>query len=100
MAEPSVPEMLEVRKSGYPKRESPTCKDLQPPAQVRLSKPEPLDGWTERPYGYAPAAQGLYGPLYFRAYYIHLLPENLVKNKGVDWDAFSGIIPEVEPWQD
>ena len=34
------------------------------------------------------------------AYYIHLLPENLVKNKGVDWDAFSGIIPEVEPWQD
>lgn len=34
------------------------------------------------------------------AYYIHLLPENLVKNKGVDWGAFSGIIPEVEPWQD
>lgn len=32
-------------------------------------------------------------------HYIHLLPENLIKNKGIDWDAFSGIIPEVTPWQ-
>jgi integrase len=27
--------------------------------------------------------------------YIHLMPENLVKNKGIDWNSFSDIIPEV-----
>lgn len=34
------------------------------------------------------------------AHYIHLIPESLVKNKGIDWKSFSGIIPEVEPWQE
>ena len=34
------------------------------------------------------------------AYYVHLLPENLSKNRGIDWEAFSEIIPEVEPWQE
>ncbi len=34
------------------------------------------------------------------AYYIHLLPENLAKSRGIDWESFSGIIPEVEPWKD
>jgi len=29
------------------------------------------------------------------AYYIHLLPENLVKSAGVDWDRLYDIIPEV-----
>lgn len=29
------------------------------------------------------------------AHYIHLLPENLIKSKGIDWASFSGIIPEV-----
>jgi len=29
------------------------------------------------------------------AYYIHVLPENLVKSAGVDWAAFEGVIPEV-----
>jgi integrase len=29
------------------------------------------------------------------AYYIHLLPENLVRSAAVDWDRFSGLIPEV-----
>jgi len=32
------------------------------------------------------------------AYYIHLLPENLIKSAGVDWTAFDGLIPEVSAW--
>ena len=28
-------------------------------------------------------------------YYVHLLPENLVKSPGIDWGAFDGIMPEV-----
>ena len=33
------------------------------------------------------------------AYYIHLLPENLVKSAGIDWAAFDELIPEVVVWQ-
>lgn len=33
------------------------------------------------------------------AYYIHILPENLVKNAGIDWTAFEDLIPEVTVWQ-
>jgi integrase len=29
------------------------------------------------------------------AYYIHILPENLVKSSAIDWDAFNGMFPEV-----
>jgi integrase len=29
------------------------------------------------------------------AYYIHLLPENLVRSAAIDWDRFSDLIPEV-----
>jgi integrase len=29
------------------------------------------------------------------AYYIHILPENLMKSAAVDWDAFKNIFPEV-----
>ena len=32
------------------------------------------------------------------AYYIHILPENIVKNAGIDWAALEGIIPEVDVW--
>lgn len=32
------------------------------------------------------------------AYYIHLLPENLMKSSSVDWAIFSKLIPEVEAW--
>ncbi len=32
------------------------------------------------------------------AYYIHLLPENLVKSAGVDWASMNSMIPEVELW--
>ena len=32
------------------------------------------------------------------AYYIHLLPENLLKSAGIDWAAFDGLIPEVSAW--
>lgn len=34
------------------------------------------------------------------AYYIHILPENLVKSAGIDWSAFGSMIPEVELWDD
>ena len=30
------------------------------------------------------------------AYYIHLLPENLLQSKSVDWERLSNLIPEVE----
>ncbi|OQB54463.1 MAG: Tyrosine recombinase XerD [Deltaproteobacteria bacterium ADurb.Bin151] len=32
------------------------------------------------------------------AYYIHLLPENLIKSAGIDWSGFQGLIPEVDVW--
>lgn len=31
------------------------------------------------------------------AYYIHILPENLVKSSAIDWDAFNRMFPEVTP---
>jgi integrase len=33
------------------------------------------------------------------AYYIHLLPENLVRSSGVDWENLNSILPEVELWE-
>jgi integrase len=30
------------------------------------------------------------------AYYIHILPENLVKSAGIDWSALNAVLPEVE----
>lgn len=32
------------------------------------------------------------------AYYIHLLPENLMKSAGVDWATFADVLPEVDVW--
>ena len=32
------------------------------------------------------------------AYYIHLLPENLLHSPGMDWEAFAELIPEVKLW--
>ncbi|MCR2018208.1 hypothetical protein NSB04_00345 [Blautia pseudococcoides] len=29
-------------------------------------------------------------------YYIHLLPENLLRSAAIDWDRFEAVIPEVE----
>jgi integrase len=37
--------------------------------------------------------------LYETAYYIHLLPENLVKSAGIDWAAFDEMVPEVILWE-
>lgn len=34
------------------------------------------------------------------AYYIHLLPENLVKSAGIDWDSMNRLLPEVELWEE
>lgn len=33
------------------------------------------------------------------AYYIHLLPENLVKSSGIDWESMNRLVPEVELWE-
>ena len=33
-------------------------------------------------------------------YYIHLLPENLVKSAGIDWNFLRQMIPEVELWDE
>jgi len=33
------------------------------------------------------------------AYYIHLLPERLVKSPGIDWGPLHDLIPEVSVWQ-
>lgn len=33
------------------------------------------------------------------AYYIHILPENLKKSSGVDWNTLESLIPEVNVWQ-
>ena len=31
------------------------------------------------------------------AYYIHILPENLMKSSAIDWDKFESMFPEVKP---
>jgi len=33
------------------------------------------------------------------AYYIHVLPENLLKSQGVNWDKLDEIVPEVNVWE-
>jgi len=30
------------------------------------------------------------------AYYIHLLPEKLVRSESIDWERFSHLVPEVQ----
>jgi integrase len=30
------------------------------------------------------------------AYYIHLLPENLLKSAGIDWNRFNNMFPEAD----
>lgn len=32
------------------------------------------------------------------AYYIHILPENLLKSKGIEWDKLDAVIPEDDIW--
>ena len=29
------------------------------------------------------------------AYYIHILPENIIKSSAIDWDKFNDMFPEV-----
>ncbi len=31
--------------------------------------------------------------------YIHLLPENLIKSAGIDWEGMNHLIPRVELWE-
>lgn len=33
------------------------------------------------------------------AYYIHILPENLVKSAGINWAALNALLPEVTAWE-
>jgi len=44
-----------------------------------------------------------HGKLSETVYYIHILPERLVKSAGVDWDTLEAMIPllpeGVESWQ-
>jgi integrase len=37
--------------------------------------------------------------LSYTAYYIHLLPENLLSSSGVDWSAIDAVNPEVDIWK-
>ena len=30
------------------------------------------------------------------AYYVHILPENIVKTSAIDWEKFNAMFPEVE----
>ena len=32
-------------------------------------------------------------------YYVHIMPENLVKSAGIDWKALNAVIPEVSVWR-
>lgn len=34
------------------------------------------------------------------AYYVHILPENLVKSSGINWDYLQRILPEATLWED
>lgn len=34
------------------------------------------------------------------AYYIHLLPENLVKSAGIDWESMGRLLPRAELWRE
>lgn len=34
------------------------------------------------------------------AYYIHILPENLLKSKGIDWDRLNEVIPDTEAFEE
>ena len=48
-------------------------------------------------YAMLPYLRAYMGHKYFSstAYYIHLLPENILKTSGIDWDEFEKLIPEV-----
>lgn len=37
-----------------------------------------------------------HGKLSETAYYIHILPENIIKSAAIDWDKFNAMFPEVE----
>lgn len=34
------------------------------------------------------------------AYYIHILPENLMRSSGISWETMDNIVPEVTLWED
>jgi len=101
VVKPAVPEMLEACKSERAQSPASIRKSLQPPPPVCLCQCKPmaekkdLDAMLPRLWAY----MGHY-TLKETAYYVHLLPENLFKNKGIDWEAFSEIIPKVDPWQE
>lgn len=48
-------------------------------------------------YAMLPYLRAYMGHKYFSstAYYIHLLPENIIKTSGIDWNEFEKLIPEV-----
>lgn len=48
-------------------------------------------------YAMMPYLSAYMGHAGFKAtlYYIHLLPENLLRSAAIDWDRFGSVIPEV-----
>ena len=63
-----------------------------------------LMDWLERGedlYTALPYLSAYMGHSDFRdtAYYIHLLPERLLKTSSIDWSRFSALIPEVPEYE-
>ena len=52
-------------------------------------------------YAMLPYLREYMGHEYFSdtAYYIHLLPENLLNSPGIDWSAMDSVTPEVDIWE-
>lgn len=88
------------------KKDEPT--ELLPPVRVydlrhRFATAN-LSRWLDRGidiYSRLPYLQSYMGhkELAATAYYIHLLPENLVRSSGIDWESMNRLVPEVELWE-
>lgn len=63
-----------------------------------------MTGWLEKGenlYTCLPYLSAYMGHAEFSstAYYIHLLPERLMKSSSINWELFSDILPEVENYE-
>lgn len=88
------------RNSGLEKRRNPRPYDLRHNFATRV-----LMRWMSEDkdvMGMVAFLSAYMGHTEFTAtlYYIHLLPERLTNNAGIDWDSFSCIYPEVEYEED
>jgi len=88
------------RNSGLPKRGNPRPYDLRHNFATRT-----MMRWVDEGkdvFALSPYLSAYMGHTEFSAtlYYIHLLPERLLKSSGIDWARFSKIYPEVCDGQD